>query len=327
MARRPLALLSLVVTTFVGLAACDEGEERTRGLDQPIRVIGGELHAGELPGSPPVEDEALRVSPLITALDNANGQLRPSQVGKVLSGRASPETFSIGLRFPTIGTGYWVIPVGNADPLQNNEVSWETTSEIGATITPGLLPMRVVAIDGQGKAGTQREIQFCVASPVPDNLNACSPTSKPPYAVFGLRWDTNVDLDLQVRVPNGKLVWSKNPSSAPLVDGKIDPATLASKSTGNLDRDSNGSCLIDGVRREHLVFEEKPDPGLYQVHVGLFSPCGETSVRFEVSLYLREDLPDGTFRQNLVLTQPGSLTAETAGVPAPGLFVTELLLK
>ena len=129
-----------------------------------------------------------------------------------------------------------------------------------------------------------------------------------------------------MRVPNGKLVWSKNPSSVPLVDGKVDPVALADKSTGNLDRDSNGSCLIDGLRREHLVFEEKPALGLYQVHVGLFSPCGETSARFEVALYLREDLPDGTYRQNRVLTQAGTLTADTAGAPAPGLFVTELAL-
>jgi hypothetical protein len=317
-------------TLFLALTSCEGGTPTPRALGEPLRVSGGAFHAGALPGHPPTSDDATDVEPLpgpaITALDNANNTLRPGQVGKALSGRASPETLSVALRFADLGSGYWVVPVGNADPLQGGEVAWETMSELSWDVSPGLHPFRLVAIDGEGHAGTQREVSFCVRNVVEDNGNACHPRLAPPYAVIALRWDSDVDLDLQVRVPNGKLVGPKAPTSVPAVAGAIGKEALSDPSIGVLDRDSNASCVLDGIRQESLVFQEKPTAGLYQIYASLAAGCGASSVRFSAALYLRRDLGDGQFGQEKVLEQGGFLSAEDDLPTTPGTFVKELVL-
>lgn len=321
--------LLLALAALVSLhAGCDEGLTVERGLDQPLRVAGGTFHEGALPGTLPTETGAAggENGPAITALDNASSSLRPGQVGKALSGRASAETFSVGLRFADLGTGYWVVPVGNADPLQQGEVVWETFSELSPTTPPGLHPMRVVAIDGAGNAGPQREASFCVRDVVEDNGNACDPSVAPPYAVISLRWDSNVDLDLVVRVPSGKLVSPKAPTSVVAVDGVIPRESLSDPTVGVLDRDSNASCVIDGVRRETLIFQEKPPSGTYAIFASLPADCGESSVRFSVGAYLRRDLGNGNFTRERVFEQGGVLSAGDPLPIVPGTFIKDLVI-
>jgi hypothetical protein len=94
---------------------------------------------------------------------------------------------------------------------------------------------------------------------------------------------------------------------------------------GVLDRDSNADCVIDGLRRENLVFTDQPLPGAYRVYASLSRACAEPSTRFSLSLHSQVpgSEPDTfaqveTYRNNGVL-----LAAQADGGSKLGLFVTE----
>jgi hypothetical protein len=142
---------------------------------------------------------------------------------------------------------------------------------------------------------------------------------------LSLEWDRDVDLDLRVRTPEGKFVDPKHPTTALKVDGGVPESGLADPSTGIIDADSNRSCVIDGHRLENLIWKEKPKPGRYGVWVNLFDGCGQDSVRFTLSAYSREFLPDDLFGRRRDVLKSGILLALDAnGGTKPGLFVTEL---
>jgi hypothetical protein len=309
--------------------ACSQGIEASAGLDEPLRVQGGQLIAGDLPGSPPpVDSAAPPVTPAVTVIDSLNNVLRPGQTGKQLGGRASPGAVTMGVRFADLGSGYWVFAAGGPDPLSNNEITWQATFDIGRDLPPGLRRLRFVPFDDSGRAGEQRDLEVCIASPLPDNLNACDPTIAPPRAVLSLSWDTDVDLDLQVITPGGKQVDPRHPSTVDGSDGSISPADLKQPGVGLIDRDSNGGCVLDRQRSEHLVWQTDPSPGTYQVRANLTDACGQASVRFRVELYLAIRQPDGTERLVLQLEKGGVMTSQDAnGGAGPGLFVTEITLN
>jgi hypothetical protein len=163
-----------------------------------------------------------------------------------------------------------------------------------------------------------------VDTPVPDNLNICIPSRRPPAAVLSLSWDRPVDLDVVVQTPSGAIIASSGASNEP-------PEAGAAATTGGvLDRDSNRDCVIDDIDREDVVWSASPPTGTYQVWVDLFSACGQVSTSFTVSLWLSETQADGT--QRLVEQSPalatGSLAAGQAnGGASPGLFVGSFVLE
>src|SRR5690606_10325482 len=120
------------------------------------------------------------------------------------------------------GSGYWVLPVGAPDPQFGDEPAFGFSMVFGREIA-GMQRLRVAAIDAKGDSGTQSELEVCVASRVPDNLNACVPTIAPPELVISLSWDRAADVDLVVVTPSGKQVSSKDPSTLkPASDGSDD---------------------------------------------------------------------------------------------------------
>jgi len=72
----------------------------------------------------------------------------------------------------------------------------------------------LAAIDEQGNAGEETRLDTCITRPIPDNLNACDPTIAPPFAVLSLAWDADVDLDLVVVAPDGRVIDPKHPTTA-----------------------------------------------------------------------------------------------------------------
>jgi len=312
------------------LAGCS-GEAIPSGVDEPLQVRGATLRRGALPGVFP-RDGGVSADgglPAITSLETNNNVIAPGQAGKLYLGRASPEAVSVGVRLDDLGTGWWMVPVGAADPSFNNELTWQLTADFGADIPAGLHRLRWVALDDTGRGGPQREQRVCVLPATPDNLNACDPSIAPPDTVISLAWDTDVDLDLLVRTPTGKLVRWRNPSTAQGDNGAPTPAQLADRSTGTLDRNSNGQCVIDHIRRENLVWQGEPAPGIYRVYANLFDACGRASVRYRATVHRRESLPpDGrTHRQRETQRREGILTALAAnGGATAGTFVMDVEL-
>lgn len=312
----------------VALGGC-LGDEIRLGVEEPIQVRGGTLRDGALPGLAEADAGAPTGLPTITSLETNNNVIAPGQAGKLYLGRTSPEALAVGIRFDDLGSGWWMVPVGAPDPSFNNELAFQFTADFGAAIPPGLHRLRVVALDEAGRGGPQRTQRVCILPPTPDNLNACDPSLAPPDTVVSLAWDTDVDLDLVVVTPEGKVVRWRNPTTARGEGGPPSSAQVNDPRTGALDRNSNGQCVIDHIRREHLVWQGEPAPGLYRVYASLFDACGRASVRFRTTVLRRESLPpDGrTHRQRETHRRDGVLTALAAdGGRTLGTFVMDVEL-
>lgn len=323
----PTAALALALVT----PACGEAP-LTAGADQPLRVESGQFHEGALPGLPPLGNDQINagvapLTPNVTSLDITGLSIIAGESEKTIRGRTSTDASAVALRFAESGSGYWVVPVGGPDPVNGGEYTFSLLANVSRDTRPGYHSLLFAGIGEDGRAGNQGIFRLCVGSPVPDNLNACEPTRAPPALVISLSWDTDVDLDLQLLTPDGKLVDAKHPTTdLATTDHKPDPEAPG---VGVLDRDSNAGCQLDSLRRENLVFATQPAPGRYRVHASLFQACGETSAHFTVSLHSQASgtEPD-TFVQVVSAEKRGVLLAAQAdGGSKLGLFVTEFVVE
>ncbi len=327
---RAFVLLCLLWPLF----ACSS-QAQNSGITEPLRVTyegtsNAQFRAGALPGSKPLTSAETLANaaqnPPTVSLNVSGSVIRESDTGFVISGSTSSEAVAVGIRFADLGTGYWVLPVAGQDPTRPGTFSWSATLDFGTGIPPGFHPLLAVGIDGAGHGGTQTEQDLCVASDIPDNLSACSPGAKPPTTVLSMVWDTPVDLDLRVITPQGKIVDPKHPSTALAVNGRVDPSVPG---TGVFDTDAERDCVDTGHLRENLVWQDPPDPGRYYVYASLYSACGQSSVRFTVSLNQPGPAEDGGVHQ-LVSTfeTTGELLASAADAGTSlGLFVTEFVVQ
>lgn len=305
------------------LAGCT-GVSADLGLDEPLRVPSARFVEGPLPGVSP--DDTETADPAITLVETANTVVRIGQANKELSGRTSSDAIAVAVAFTGLGTGYWVSPLGPPDPTAGNELTWTLDMSIGWNVPIGPGSIDVVAIDAGGNAGKQYRTAVCVRPDLLDNFSSCDSTLSPPDTVVALTWDTNVDLDLAVRTPEGKLVSSASPSTVAHAP-PISQAELAADGVGVLDRDSNGGCRIDALNREALVWRTKPKAGTYLVYANLPDACGQTSVRFTATLYRAQTLDDGSKQLVEVSRQGGRLLGDAAdGGVGPGLFLLQLAL-
>ncbi|HYQ42717.1 MAG TPA: hypothetical protein VER11_12140 [Polyangiaceae bacterium] len=320
--------------TAISVLGCSS-ESLTAGITEPIRVSYGNARnaqflSGDLPGTPALTDEevlnGVAPNPPTASLNVSLGTVRQAETGFVASGATSSEATAIGIRLMDLGTGYWVFPVTGLDPTKPGTYNWNATLDFGGNIEPGKHPLGVVALDSAGRGGSQVETSLCVLSDIPDNASACSATAKPPFSVLSLDWDTPVDLDLRVVTPQGKIVDPKHPSTAVAVDGKYDPTA---PHTGVFDTDAERNCVHTGYRRENLVWQDPPVSGTYLVYVSLFDACGQSAVRFNLSVNRPGPAGDGgTHPLEASYSQAGELLAVDADAGAKlGLFVTEFSVQ
>jgi hypothetical protein len=311
------------------LVASCTGEQVSNStrIGEPLRVESGQFVPGALPGAPEVVDASPGAAdgPRVTDVNVANTAVEPGELGLGLSGHATADAQTVGVRFADLGTGYWVVPVGAPDPTDNDLLTWQFSADFARDLPAGFHDLVFSAIGADGSSGTQSGLSVCVDTPVPDNLNICVPKRLPPAAVLSLSWDSPVDLDLIVETPSGAVTGGKTGSSRP-----PDAGATANAGAGVLDRDSNRDCAIDDLDREDVVWQSSPASGTYQVWVDLFGACGQPAVTFSVSLWLAETQPDGT--QRLVQQSPplavGMLTAPQAnGGAERGLFVGAFVLQ
>lgn len=308
--RRASILLALV-------GAC-ESTEGLVGPSEPIAVTNGTFFHGE----PPRRDEGVE----ITAVESASGIAIVGQQGRSLAGRVGEDAHALAIRVQDLGTGWWIAPIDGIDPALKDERTFGLRYDLGATIPPGLRRLELAAVDGEGQLGPSFELDLCVLDPqLPDDINVCDPASPPPAAAVVLHWDRNVDLDLRVRTPDGKVIDWRRPTSAPSQNGGIEDDVLDDPTVGVITRDSNAGCVRDGRNTEAVVWPELPGDGPYSVYVRMFDACGELETPFEVFAYRRKERSDGTFSLEQTDARAGALLNLSAdGGGKPSLFVLEL---
>jgi hypothetical protein len=326
---------ALTVATVLAIA-CD-GQENQYVYGEPILVHGAQFIPGALPGSPapsmdasvdatvPDAASSSATSLAVTSIQAINTTVFSGEAGKQLSGRASANANAVGIRLGELGTGYWVLPLGNPDPEFPGELTWSAIIDFNASDPPGLQPLRVVAIGPSGNAGVEADQSLCLASrlpadpgsPYPNDLSTCNAALSPPAAVFALTWDADLDVDLHVITPSGIDVNPKSPLLTPVEAGATPLAT-----TPRIDRDSIASCIPDGWREEDLAFPTLPASGsVFQIHANLFAACGLPSVNFTLTVYQSVATADAGHHLVQAYQQSGLLTAFDADGDSTGLFI------
>ncbi len=183
--------LFVLLAALTALAfACDEGEPLVAGAREPIHVRGAQFVGGAMPGTPPPDDAGAAEggAPIgalaVKEVKAVNAVASPGQAGKKFSGRTTDNAVAVGIRIENAGTGYWVLPVQEADPMFPGELTWEASIDFDLVLSPGYHRLLVVALDASNAASDQVAYRVCMASRVPDNLNACEPTLAPPEGVI-----------------------------------------------------------------------------------------------------------------------------------------------
>jgi hypothetical protein len=309
------------ISTLVLCAASACGGERlTEGLNEPLRVAGAQFVEGELPGSPPLSTDQVkagkkRKQPYSTTPDIAGRLLEPRSSDLALSGRTSTDGYAVALKLRDLGTGYWLLPIGAPDPINNNELSWNARIDF-LGLEPGLRYLRIAALDEHGESGTQTSLELCVRSAVPDNLNACDSSIDPPRLVVSLAWETASDLDLAVVTPTGTVIDYAHVNNAKESD-------VPAQFTG----DSGSGCIPSGSRRENVFWQDKPQRGTYLVYANLQDACNAAATPFVVSIHESKRSGDDFDQVETYRAASELLAVQANGGSALGLFVTEFTVK
>ncbi len=267
----PLVLLVL-------LLGCAE-DPYASGAGEPILVRNATFHRGDLP------DNTDATLPQVLFATSVGYVVTQGQGNIAYSGLVSKDAYSVAVAFDGIGSGYWTVPAGGPDVTQNNDLVFELTIDFTRDVPYGLQTVTFVAIDEEGRAGPPLQTNVCVLPESAEgSLAACDPALSPQSAVLSLTWDTDVDLDLVVITPDGRVVSWKAPA-IPSEEGE----------EAAISRDSNANCDIDSIRRESLVFPGPPLPGEYQIFASLYSDCHQRHVNYQATLFERIEAADGTF--------------------------------
>jgi hypothetical protein len=282
--------LALPVPLCLVQGACDAGPGILTGVDEPMRVSGGQFIQGDLPGSPPPPASATATAagdgglpPLTVKAVNYSGSnvIQPGQAAKSFSGDVTLDAIAVGAKLEGLGTGYWVVPAGAVDQSDTTAYTFSLPANFSASDPPGLRNLLVVAIGPSGQAGVQNATPLCLVSRIPDNNHACIPKNQAPSAVFTLQWDTNFDLDLHVRTPDGIDFNPRQPYGETIEAG----TTVIPPDLPHFDRDSLANCVPDGLNQEDLIFQNPPSKGTYTIYVDPFDSCGQNIAHFTFTLY------------------------------------------
>lgn len=290
---RRLSLFALLAA-----AGCDDGVASLSGLDAMVIVANAQFVPGAMP--------AAMDGPGVDGIDSLNNVIWPGQRAKKFSGRLDKGGTAVAIGFDG-DVGYWTLAAGAEDILFPGQLTFDSVQAFSRRLQPATkYPLVFRAVDAGGRFGAPRLLNLQTQDDVPDG-----------DLVVTLAWDTEADLDLHMVVPNGDIVWSRKSNAyQPMPGNPADPA--AAVAGGHLDFDSNAGCVIDGRRRENIVFAKTPAAaGHYIVRVDTFSLCGEGAARWTL-----EALHQGTSLQK-VSGISGDSDTRTSHEAASGLTALE----
>lgn len=284
-------------TLLLALAAagCDAGVNNRTGLQAMLVATNARFVAGPLSTDmpPPVAG-----GPTVS-ISQFYSSAVAGEDARLLSGSVSQGGRSVAFGLAD-DVGYWVTPAnqldldnpGSTSFLFSSTLSYSLATPVGAHT----LVLRAVLADGS-------------LGPPASQALMISDTDVVGALVITLAWDTEADLDLHVvapalpdpsaapGAPPGTIeVWYGNTTSLPMRSfaegGPYSPDEVAA--AGQLDFDSNASCVIDGRRQENVFWGAAPPPGHYVVRVDAMSMCGEVAARWHVGVF-----------SNVTATSPG----------------------
>jgi hypothetical protein len=203
--------------------------------------------------------------PRVSQVDSLNNSVKRGTAGKNLRVVVSQNarTVAIGLEGDP---GYWVVPVAARSIEFAPDLELSASVDFDRSILLGPARVWFAASDASGHYGPPRSLDLTILDDIPSA----------PFVV-SLSWTANVDLDLVVVQPDGKVVTNKAVRTA--ADGP---------SAARIDLDSNASCVLDGHRIENALFTQTP-LGEYRVFVRQASPCGVPTTGWTVRV-LREGM-------------------------------------
>jgi hypothetical protein len=268
---RRLAFI-LALFTVAALLSCTKGATDDPGLEGWLRVQGAQFVRGPMPVG--VDD-----GPKVDSILLPTNTIWASLEGRELSGAIDAQGVSAAIALDT-DEGYWIVPSGPPDVATPTLPSYKATLSFSPTLAAGTYTLVVRAVDANGVFGP----------PATQALTATAfPSALPPpegALVISLHWDTEADLDLHVIDPSGNEIFDGDPSNRPgLMPGHPPPPADAG-SYGYLDFDSNAQCVIDGLRREDVIWNGPPPSGRYVVRVDTPSLCGQTIAHWSVQATL-----------------------------------------
>jgi hypothetical protein len=174
--------------------------------------------------------------------------------------------------------GYWVVVAGPPDVATPTDPSFSANAVFSQGIILGSYTLVVRAVDQSGSFGPP-STQILVAEASPLNPAATGDL------VVTLTWDTESNLNLHVIDPNGTdIYWGNQSSQPPFSFNQSDAGSY-----GYIDYDSNGNCVIDGLRTEDAIWPDPPPSGQYTVRVDAPSLCGQPIANWTVSVVLEDE--------------------------------------
>jgi hypothetical protein len=287
--------LGTILAALVAMAGCSAGPVDDPGLDLLFRVGKAQFYRGPLP--------AESGGPNMQQL-NAATRVRAGQNDGSVAGLVDKETTGILLALDG-DAGYWVVQPGGSDPLSNFDLTFNAPIQFSALIPNGTYTMVGRAVDLQGRVGPPITLSVRVA-------DAGMPTI-PATLLVSLRWDTEVDLDLHLTTPDGTEIFSQKVNSYTPQTGDDPNAYLEG---GQLDADSNATCVIDGRRVENVYWTQPPPSGHYIARVETYSLCSDFMAVWQLAVTSND--------QTLGVVHGYSRDSDTLGHRGKGAGVTAI---
>lgn len=230
-----------------------------------MRVAPGVYMAGVMP----IENGG----PAVVAVDLATNRARVGQIDKPLRGSLEPNATAVALGLDG-DLGYWIVPAELPDVQSPDFPTFDVSLSFSPDMRIGPRELFVRAVNEKN--------HFGLASRQPLDITAT--TAPEGKLIVSLRWDREADLDLHVVDPHGIEIYKRNINSYELPPPGQPADPNAWRTGALLDFDSNAACVIDGRRRENIVWKENPPVGHYTVRVDTFSLCGETFANWSVDI-------------------------------------------
>lgn len=266
--RSAVLLVSLaIVAILLSLAACSSGVRADSGTDAYLMISGAQFVRGAMPEGSASGPDTLQITLL-------NTNIWPGLSDDPLTGALAPTATAaaIGLQGDV---GYWIVPAGVASVATPTDPSYSGNAVFSQGIVAGAYTLVVRAVDANGAFG-QPMTQVLTAEDSPTNPPATGDL------VVTLTWDTEANLDLHVVDPNGvEIYWAQQSSQPPFSFDQVDGGSY-----GYLDYDSNANCVLDGLRREDVIWPGEPPSGHYVVRVDTGALCGQAIANWRIAVTL-----------------------------------------